>query len=329
MKIAVLGSGTWGTALSRVLFLQGNELTLYSVFPEEIEALRTTRRHPNLEGMILPEGLELTSDISAACAGKDFIIFAVPSIYVRSTAEIAEPYITETQILADVAKGIEADTLLTMSGVLASVFPKNKIVALSGPTHAEEVACDLPTAIIAACSDADCAKKVADLFRGSCIRAYIHTDILGVELGGALKNIMALAAGISSGLGYGDNAKAALITRGIAEIKRLGKAMGCMDQTFFGLAGVGDLIVTAMSRHSRNNRCGILIGQGLSVEEAKKEVGMVVEGLNALEAAIKLQKKYDVFMPVVHGMDLVVNRGVSPKVVVDEMMNRPAKIEIE
>ncbi len=329
MKIAVLGSGTWGTALARVLFLQGNELTLYSVFSDEIEALRSTRRHPNLKGMTLPGGIALTSDIRQACEGADIIIFAVPSVHVRSTAKIAKPYVSSCQLLADVAKGIEADSLLTMSGVLASIFPENKIVALSGPTHAEEVALDMPTAIIAACEDLGCAKTLADLFRGSCIRAYIHSDVLGVELGGAMKNIMALAAGISSGLGYGDNAKAALITRGIAEIKRLGKAMGCMDQTFFGLAGVGDLIVTATSLHSRNNRCGMLIGQGRSVEEAKKEVGMVVEGLNALDAAIKLQKKYGVFMPVVHGMELVVYHGVSPKEVVDEMMNRPAKIELE
>lgn len=227
----------------------------------------------------------------------------------------ARHYIPDSQIIVDVAKGIEADTLYTMSEVIRDEIQKDglhenlKIVALSGPTHAEEVARDLPTTIVSACTDLDVAEKVQDIFMNTCMRVYTNVDVQGVELCGALKNVIALAAGISKGLGYGDNAKAALITRGMAEISRLGVAMGCMEQTFNGLAGIGDLIVTATSEHSRNNRAGQLIGNGCSPSEAVKRVGMVVEGVNALPAVMQLMQRYDIDMPIVTAVMLLLMKG--------------------
>lgn len=329
MKIGVLGSGTWGTALARLLCNNGHTVTLYSVIKEEIELLDATREHPNLKGTVLPKEIVMTNDIKSAITGMDFVLFAVPSVYVRATAESAKMFISREQILIDVAKGIEEETMFTMSEIIRDVIPGSPVVVLSGPTHAEEVAKDLPTTIVAACEDSNCAKKVANLFFNSTIRAYINEDVRGVELSGALKNVIALAAGISSGLGYGDNAKAALITRGMAEIKRLGVALGCSEQTFSGLAGIGDLIVTATSEHSRNNRCGRLIGQGLSVEEAKAQVGMVVEGINALVAAVELSQKYGVRMNIVDGVNKIVNEGVAPRVIVDQLMSKPAVYEVQ
>ena len=260
---------------------------------------------------------------------------AVPSPFVRSTAGKLASYIAEGQIIVDVAKGIEKDTLFTMTEVIkdelsrAGVSKGVDLVALSGPTHAEEVARDLPTTIISACEDIGVAERVQDVFMNTCMRVYTHFDVRGVELCGAMKNIIALATGISTGLGLGDNAKAALITRGIAEIKRLGLRMGCNDQTFSGLAGIGDLIVTATSEHSRNNRCGKLIGQGVAPEEAVKQVGMVVEGINALPAAMELSKKYNVDMPITETANDIVFGGVTPKSAVLTLMTRDKKSEAE
>jgi len=323
MKIGVIGSGTWGTALARLLCNQGNQVTLYSVIKEEIEALDKTREHINLPGSRIPDEIIMTNDKEVACKGQDILLFAVPSVFVRNTARSLAPYINKDQVIIDVAKGIEEDTMLTMSGIIKEELPENKVVVLSGPTHAEEVAMDMPTTIIAASEDMECAEMVAQLFVGSCIRAYTNTDVLGVEICGALKNVVALAAGVSTGLGYGDNAKAAIITRGMYQIKKLGMAMGCVEQTFAGLAGIGDLIVTATSMHSRNNRCGMLIGQGKTPEEAKKEVGMVVEGINALKAAVALSMKYHISMSIIDGIDKIINHGVDPRKVVDALMSRP------
>ena len=257
----------------------------------------------------------------------------MPSVYVRSTIQAARPYIVPDQIIVDVAKGIEADTLLTMSEVIRDELQKggqagsNPIVALSGPTHAEEVARDLPTTIVSASEDLKAAEAVQDIFMTPRFRVYTNPDVKGVELCGAVKNIIALAAGISAGLGYGDNTKAALITRGMAEITRLGIAMGCREQTFAGLAGIGDLIVTATSRHSRNNRCGELIGRGVPPEEAVRQVGMVVEGVNALPAAVALSRKYGVSMPITMAVSDVVRNGRSPGDAVMELMTRDRKAE--
>ena len=328
--IGVLGAGTWGMALARLLHRNGHKVSVWSAISREVEEFAATRRHPNLPGMEIPKEITFTGSIQEICQDKDILLFAVPSPFVRSTAKLAAPYIRDGQIIVDVAKGIESDTLLTMTGIIADEIknPAVKLVALSGPTHAEEVAKDLPTTIVSACEDQAVAELVQNVFWGTCMRVYTNEDVLGVELCGAVKNVIALASGVAAGLGYGDNAKAALITRGMAEISRLGLAMGCREQTFGGLAGIGDLIVTATSVHSRNNRCGMLIGQGVQVEDAIKQVGMVVEGINALPATMALAKKYQVEMPIVEAAYSVVCEGVAPKDVVQQLMSRGKKPEL-
>ena len=323
-KIGVLGAGTWGMALARMLCVSGNDVTVWSAIEREIDEFSAARRHPNLPGMVIPEELQFTKDMAAVCADKEILLFAVPSPFVRATARKAAPFIRDGQIIVDVAKGIEADTLFTMTEIIADELknPAVKLVALSGPTHAEEVAKDLPTTIVSACRDMDTAKRVQEIFGNTCMRVYTNDDVLGVELCGAMKNIVALASGVAMGLGYGDNTKAALITRGMAEITRLGMAMGCNPQTFYGLAGIGDLIVTATSVHSRNNRCGMLLGQGVAVPDAIRQVGMVVEGINALPAAMRLAEKYRVEMPIVAAVNAAVNEGANPRDAVAKLMRR-------
>ena len=329
-KIGVLGAGTWGMALARMLCVNGHAVTVWSALEQEIDQFSATRVHPNLPGMVIPEEITFTKDMKTVCTGKDVLLFAVPSPFVRSTARKAAAYIPQGQIIVDVAKGIEADTLFTMTQIIADELkdPTVKLVALSGPTHAEEVARDLPTTIVSACEDQAAAEQVQDIFWGTCMRVYTNADVLGVELCGAMKNIIALASGIATGLGFGDNAKAALITRGIVEISRLGTAMGCREQTFGGLAGIGDLIVTATSMHSRNNRCGMLIGQGYAPADAVKQVGMVVEGINALPAAMRLKAHYGVEMPIVEAVNAIVNEGADPTTTVRGLMARDKKPEL-
>ena len=329
-KIGVLGAGTWGMALARMLCVSGHEVTVWSAIAREIDEFSATRRHPNLPGMEIPRELGFTKDMEEVCRDKEILLFAVPSPFVRATARKAAPYIKENQIIVDVAKGIEADTLFTMTEIIADELqnPAVKLVALSGPTHAEEVAKDLPTTIVSACEDLTVAKRVQEVFGNTCMRVYTNDDVRGVELCGAMKNIMALASGVALGLGYGDNTKAALITRGMAEITRLGTAMGCKPQTFYGLAGIGDLIVTATSVHSRNNRCGLLLGQGVPPQDAIKQVGMVVEGINALPAAMKLAETYQVEMPLAMAVNAVVNEGADPKEAVAKLMARDQTTEI-
>lgn len=326
-KIGVLGAGTWGMALARMLCNAGKEVQVWSALPEEIDEMRRSRRQRNLPEMEIPAAIGFTKDVEEVCAGRDLLLFAVPSVYVRATSRLAAPYVPDGQLIVDVAKGIEPDTLLTLREVIQSEIPRATVVTLSGPTHAEEVARDLPSTIVAACADLRAAETVQAVFSCPTMRVYTNTDAKGVELCGALKNIIALASGICMGLGYGDNTRAALITRGLAEIKQLGLNMGCLAETFSGLAGMGDLIVTATSRHSRNNRCGFLIGQGLSPEEAIRQVGMVVEGVNAIPAAMTLKAKYGVEMPIVDAVDAVVNHGASPRDVVFGLMTRDAKME--
>ena len=330
IKVGVLGAGTWGVALARMLCNAGNSVTVWSAIEKEIDNLSMTGNHPNFLDVELPKQIAYTKDIREVCADMDIIVFAVPSPFVRTTARKAAPYIEDGQIIVDVAKGIEEDTLYTMTEIIADELknPTVKLVALSGPTHAEEVIKDLPTTIVSASSDAETAETIQKVFTTGCMRVYTNDDVRGVELCGAVKNVIALASGVATGLGCGDNAKAALITRGIAEISRLGTAMGCREQTFGGLAGIGDLIVTATSMHSRNNRCGMLIGQGVPVEEAIKQVGMVVEGINALPAAISLAKKYDVEMPIVETVDAVVNGKVDVSMAIHTLMSRELKSEL-
>ena len=330
MRIGVLGAGTWGVALARMLAVADHDVMIWSALEQEIDQLSATHTHPNLPGMEIPESITYTKSIETVCEGKEILLFAVPSPFVRATARKAAPFVKDGQIIVDVAKGIEADTLMTMTQIIGDELknPAVKLVALSGPTHAEEVAKDMPTTIVSACEDLQAAELVQEVFTTGCMRVYTNDDVHGVELCGALKNVIALASGIATGLGCGDNARAALITRGIAEISRLGAAMGCREQTFGGLAGIGDLIVTATSQHSRNNRCGMLLGQGLSKEEATAKVGMVVEGLNALPAAMRLAKQFDVEMPIVETVDAVVSGRISAKEAVHHLMTRGQKSEL-
>ena len=329
-SVGVLGAGTWGIALARMLAKTGHDVTVWSAIGEEIDSLKATGKHPKLPHMVLPKNMAFTKELEEVCTGKDIILFAVPSVFVRGTARSAKPHIPQGQLIVDVAKGIEPDTFMTMTEIIADELGTGmRLVALSGPTHAEEVAVDLATTIVAASPDHAAAQYVQDVFSNENMRVYTNEDIRGVEICGALKNVMALAAGISAGLGLGDNAKAAIITRGLSEMIRLGTAMGCSRETFFGLAGVGDLIVTCTSVHSRNNRCGQLIGQGLTADQAKKEGGMVVEGLNALEAAVALSEKYGVEMPIVDAVDALVKGKLDSKDVVGIIMNRKRKDETD
>jgi len=329
-RIGVVGAGTWGVALARMLCNAGNTVTIWSAIESEIDQMSATRKHPNLPGMEIPEAIRYTKSMQEICKGMDILLFAVPSPFVRATARKAAPFLTDGQVIVDVAKGIEADTLYTMTQIIREEIknPKVKLVALSGPTHAEEVAKDLPTTIVSACEDLAVAELVQEVFTTGCMRVYTNDDVHGVELCGALKNVIALGCGISTGLGFGDNAKAALITRGIAEISRLGAAMGCREETFGGLAGMGDLIVTATSIHSRNNRCGMLLGQGVPVEEATRQVGMVVEGLNALPAALRLAKQYNVDMPIIETVDAVVSGQTPVADAVRLLMKRGQRSEL-
>lgn len=327
MNIGILGTGTWGTALGRMLYLDGNDVVMWSAIEKEIEVLSQKRTHPNLVGMKIPNEIVFTRNIKEACEGMEMVVFAVPSLYIRSVARQAKDYISKAAIIVDVAKGIEPNTLKTMTEVIEDETGSERLVALSGPTHAEEVAKDLPTTIVAASRDYDAAVEVQEVFSNSTMRVYTNSDILGVEICGALKNIVALGAGISAGLGYGDNAKAALITRGAAEMSRLGMAMGCDIKTFYGLAGIGDLIVTCTSIHSRNNHAGFLIGKGHSPQRAIEEVGMAVEGMNALPAAMGLSEKYGVELPIISAVNDVVNNKANPAEVVEQLMMREYKIE--
>ena len=334
MKIGVIGAGTWGVALARMLTNSNHDVIIWSAIESEIDELSSTRKHKNLPGMVIPEATKFTKTLEKAITGMDIVLMAVPSPFVRGTTAKLAGFITDGQIIVDVAKGIEKETLFTMTDIIRDELSKHsaakdvKLVALSGPTHAEEVAKDLPTTIVSACEDQNAALIVQDVFMNTCMRVYTNSDVLGVELCGAMKNIIALATGISTGLGFGDNTKAALITRGIAEIKRLGLKMGCDNDTFAGLAGIGDLIVTATSEHSRNNRCGKLIGKGMSPDDAIKEVGMVVEGINALPAAISLAKKYEVELPITETAYDIVFGGIDPKTAVIKLMTRDKKSEI-
>ena len=327
-SIGIIGAGTWGMALARSLCMCGHNVTVWSALPEEIDQLNRDRKQVNLPYMVIPDEIVFTKDISLACNDKDILLFAVPSPFVRSTAKTVTPYVSEGQIIVDVAKGIEAGSHAFLSEVILSEIPGASVVVLSGPTHAEEVAKDLPTTIVAAHADKAIAEMVQKAFTSPYLRVFTNTDVKGIELCGALKNIIALAAGISDGLGYGDNIKAALITLGLGEIKRLGEKMGCSHETIYGLTGMGDLIVTATSVHSRNNRCGHLLGQGLSVDEAVKQVGMVVEGINALPAAMSLSEQYGIDMPIVFGVDKIVNQGVSAKDVARDLLERELSAEI-
>ena len=326
-KIGVIGSGTWGTAIAVLLSNNGHQVDLWSAIPSEIEEMEKTHKHKNLPEVTLPDSICFTADLETEMKEKNLLVLAVPSVYVRSTAKRMKEFCPEGQIIVDVAKGIEEGTLFTMTSIMKEEIPQCEPAALSGPSHAEEVSRGLPTTCVAGSHKRAVAEYIQSVFMSPVFRVYTSPDVLGIEVGAALKNVVALAAGIADGLGYGDNTKAALITRGIAEIARLGIAMGGKFQTFTGLTGIGDLIVTCASMHSRNRRAGILIGKGYTMEEAMKEVQMVVEGVYSARAALALSKKYDVPMPIVEEVNLVLFEGKPAREAVTDLMMRDKRIE--
>ncbi len=327
-KIGVVGAGSWGTALAILAAKQGYDVWLWARKEEDILSLQETRENKKyLPQVKLPQNIVPTVDLKETLEGADIVIMAVPSRGVRQMAEKMQPLVAEGQILVNVAKGLEDGTLLRLSEVIGQCIPQAKVCVLSGPSHAEEVAREIPTACLVASEDEECAKYVQQAFMSPVFRLYTNTDLIGVEMGAALKNVMALAAGMSDGLGFGDNTKAALMTRGIAEMKRLGIAMGGKAETFSGLSGIGDLIVTCTSMHSRNRRAGILLGQGKSLKETLAEVKMVVEGVNTVEAAAKLAEKYQVSMPITQTIDQVLFHEKEVRVAVMELMTRAGKAE--
>ena len=326
--IGIIGAGSWGTALAMNLHKNGHSVTVWSIVESEIEMLKNEREHKDkLPGVKLPEDMEFTTDLKMAVTNKDVLVLAVPSPYTRKTSRSIAPYVQEGQLIINASKGIEENTLMTMSQVIEEELPQAEVAVLSGPSHAEEVGKGLPTTIVVGAKKKNTAEYLQNIFMNEVFRVYISPDVLGIELGAALKNVVALAAGIADGLGYGDNAKAALITRGITEIGRLGVAMGGRVETFYGLTGIGDLIVTCASMHSRNRRAGILIGQGYTMEQAMDEVKMVVEGVYSAKAAIGLAKKYEVQLPIIEEVNAVLFEGQPADESVQNLMLRDKKIE--
>lgn len=326
-KIGVIGAGSWGTALAILLNENGNDVTLWSHRETEAEHMRQSRECSKLPGIKIPEAVEITSDLKQAVSGKKVLVMVVPSRCMRETAELLKECVAPGTYVISAAKGIEDETLFTMTDILEQVLPQTDVAVLSGPSHAEEVAKLLPTTCVIGAHTEETARFLQELFMGPMFRVYISSDMLGIELGGALKNVIALAAGIADGMGYGDNAKAALITRGSVEIGRLGIRMGGKPETFFGLTGIGDLIVTCASMHSRNRRAGILLGQGYTMKAAMKEVNMVVEGVYSAKAAMALARKYDTELPIIEQVNQILFEGKDPKKVVADLMLRDKKTE--
>jgi glycerol-3-phosphate dehydrogenase (NAD(P)+) len=327
MKIGVIGAGTWGTALAMVLAHNGHQVMLRTRGQEDADWLRTKRSHKNLPGAVIPANVSITTDLVDTVLENDLLVLAVASPYIRSTAREIAPYVKPGQIVVDVAKGIESGSLMTMTEIIESEIPGVDAAVLSGPSHAEEVARALPTTIVAGAHREHIAKTIQDVFMSPYFRVYISPDLKGIEIGGALKNVIALAAGIADGIGYGDNSKAALITRGIAEITRLGIKMGGKAETFAGLSGIGDLVVTCASMHSRNRRAGILIGQGKTAQEAMQEVGQVVEGVYAAKSGRELAERYQVQMPIVEEVNRILFEGKPVKDAVQDLMLRDRRTE--
>lgn len=327
-NIGVIGAGSWGIALSVLLSNNGHDVKVWSIIEEEIKMLSETHEHKDkLPGVTLSEKITFTTDLKETVEGKDLLVLAVPSPFVRSTAASLREVVSDGQIIVNVAKGIEESTLMTLSQIIEEEVPQAEVTVLSGPSHAEEVGRGIPTTIVVGAKNKKTAEYLQNVFMSEVFRVYISPDVLGIELGAALKNVVALAAGIADGLGYGDNTKAALITRGITEIARLGMAMGGKFETFCGLSGIGDLIVTCASMHSRNRRAGILIGQGKTMDEAMKEVKMVVEGVYSAKAAMGLAKKYDVQIPIIEQVNLVLFENKAASEAMKDLMTRDKKIE--
>lgn len=329
VKVGIIGAGSWGIALAKLLADNGHVVTVWSIIEDEIKMLKEKHEHESkLPGVILPDSISFTTNLEETVKNNEFLVLAVPSPFVRSTSKSMAPFVKDGQIIVNVAKGIEEDTLLTLSEIIEEEIPNSKVAVMCGPTHAEEVGRGIPTSIVVGSKERAVAEKLQTAFMNNTFRVYTSPDVLGMEIGSSLKNVVALAAGIADGLGYGDNTKAALITRGITEISRLGIKMGGKAETFAGLTGIGDLIVTCASMHSRNRRAGILIGQGYTMDEAMKEVKMVVEGVYSAKAAIQLSKKYDVELPIIEQVNLVLFENKSAKEAVNDLMLRDKKVEI-
>ena len=328
-KIGMIGAGSWGIALTKLLADNGHDVIVWSALADEIAMLKETREQADkLPGVILPEEVKYTTDLQEAIKGMEILVLAVPSPFTRSTSHRMKEFVTQGQCIVNVAKGVEEKTLLTLSQIIEEEIPQADVAVLSGPSHAEEVGHGVPTTIVVGSHSKKTAEFIQNVFMSKVFRVYTSPDILGIELGAALKNVVALAAGIADGLGYGDNTKAALITRGITEIARLGVAMGGRYETFCGLSGIGDLIVTCASMHSRNRRAGILLGKGYSMEEAMAEVKMVVEGVYSAKAAMGLAEKYGVSLPIIEQVNAVLFYGKNPAEAVADLMLRDKKIEI-
>ncbi len=328
-KVSVIGAGTWGMSLALLLSDNGHDVTVWSALPEEIENLKKTHRQPNLPTVEFPESMHFTADLWEAMKDAEYIVLAVPSIFTRSTARKMKEFYRSGQTVVCVAKGIEEKTLMPIADQVEEEIPGAVVTCLCGPSHAEEVSRRIPTTIVAGAKKKETAEAVRDLFMNPVFRVYTSPDMLGMELGASIKNVIALAAGMADGLGYGDNTKAALITRGIAEMTRLGVAMGASEKTFGGLTGIGDLIVTCASMHSRNRRAGILIGQGRTADEAMKEVKQVVEGVYSAKAAKALAEKYGVRMPIVDQVNCILFENKDPKEAVRDLMMRDPVQESE
>jgi glycerol-3-phosphate dehydrogenase (NAD(P)+) len=324
----MIGAGSWGIALSKLLADNGNNVCVWSIVESEIDMLNQHHEHlDKLPGIKLPDAVTFTTDMETAIRGMDMLVLAVPSAFTRSTAKTMAPFVSEGQIIVCVAKGLEEGSLKTISEVVEEEIPAADVAVMCGPSHAEEVGIGLPTTVVAGARTKKTAESVQDTFMNDVFRVYTSPDVLGMELGGSLKNVIALAAGMADGLGYGDNTKAALITRGIAEIGRLAIRMGAKYETLSGLTGIGDLIVTCESKHSRNRKAGMLMGQGYTMEEATKEVKMVVEGIYSAKAALALAHKYDVQMPIIEVVNQVLFENKSAKDAVAELMKRDKRSE--
>lgn len=329
-KVSIVGAGSWGTALAILLSSNGHQVSMWSCFKDEVDMLNSKREHTSkLPGVHIPDDILCTADQEKALDGADAVIMVVPSHTVRKNANEISKYIKKDCVVVSCSKGLEEGSGLRLSEVIKQEVPQCRASVLSGPSHAEEVGRGIPTTVVSACEDMEVAQYVQDIFMSPRFRVYTNPDITGIELGAALKNVIALCAGISDGLGYGDNTKAALMTRGMAEIARLGTAMGAKRQTFSGLSGIGDLIVTCTSMHSRNRRAGILIGQGKSLQEAVDEVKMVVEGVTTTRAAYELAVKKDISMPITTEAYQILFNGKSAKQAVTDLMTRSKKHEME
>lgn len=327
-RIGILGGGTWAIALSVLLSNNGHEVTVWSAVEKEIQVLREKHEHPMLPGVALPDSIHYTMDDEEAVKGQSILVMAVASSFTRRTADSISMLVKKGQIIVNVAKGIEEATMMTLTQIIEDEIPQADVAVLSGPSHAEEVGRGLPTTVVVGAKSRETAEYIQNVFMSPVFRVYTSPDVLGIELGGSLKNVVALAAGIADGLGYGDNAKAALITRGITEISRLGTAMGGKAETFSGLTGIGDLIVTCASMHSRNRRAGILIGQGKTYQEAMTEVNQVVEGVYSAKAAMKLAKEHHVQLPIIEQVNHILFEGKNPAQAVKELMLRDKKSEV-